>query len=88
MCSDAGYWDLTISFWKPVCKSLAELFCAIEPFVLAPRLVLNFRRYNTCRHGLMTDFMGPLLTSMEYELGPVEPGPDSKIDIERSERES
>lgn len=66
------------------------MFCAIEPFVLAPRLVLNFRRYNTCRRGLMTDFMGPLLTSMtmEYELGPVGPGPDSKIDIERSRRES
>ncbi|OAX33167.1 hypothetical protein K503DRAFT_548964 [Rhizopogon vinicolor AM-OR11-026] len=60
-----------------VCKSLAELFCAIEPYVLAPRFVINFRRYNTCRHGLMTgsDLMGLPLTSVppEYELGPMSP---------------
>ncbi|KAG2126597.1 hypothetical protein DEU56DRAFT_915984 [Suillus clintonianus] len=72
-----------------VCTSLAELFCAIEPYVLAPRLVINFREYNICTRGLMTssDFMGPLLASnvvrTEYELSPMSPGPDSKFDIER-----
>ncbi|KAG0699970.1 hypothetical protein DFH29DRAFT_934295 [Suillus ampliporus] len=62
-----------------VCTSLAELFCAIEPYILAPRLVINFREYNTCSRGLVmsSDFEGPLLTSpsvrAEYELGPVSP---------------
>jgi hypothetical protein len=73
-----------------VCKSLAELFCAIEPYVLAPRFVINFRRYNTCRRGLMTDndFMGPLLSlvPLEYELGPISPATDPKVGIERSGR--
>ncbi|KAG1755261.1 uncharacterized protein EDB91DRAFT_1098003 [Suillus paluster] len=75
-----------------VCTSLAELFCAIEPYVLAPRLVINFREYNKGSHGLVasSDFIGPIITSpsvraLEYELGPLSPAsPDSKFDVERN----
>ncbi|KAF9220134.1 hypothetical protein BS17DRAFT_355952 [Gyrodon lividus] len=58
---------IPITNLPPPCKTLAQAFCSIEPFVLPPRLVIGFREY--CAHIVADSDAGSQMESMIFQPG-------------------